>query len=129
MADVSLEVVQSQLQGMAEDMRYVRESVHDLRNSIQVDRDKLTRLEERHLNHAAALERVFTMLGAIDNRCKQMELNEPTTKLVTRVVISGAIGVLAIVGGQWFAVMKSAERPVQVVIDKDVIERVSRSQP
>jgi hypothetical protein len=122
--------MQSEFQMIKADVKELDETLHRLRNTMGADREKQIRLEERMAYQAEALKRAFDAINSIDSRVKDVELQEPVTKLVTRYIIAGAIGVIAIVGAQLFAVLKTSDRPIQIVIDdREHVDKPKQKAP
>lgn len=119
----NLDTIGTELRMVGRTLGEVRASVDDLRESIGNDRDRLARLEERFLNHGAALERAFNTLSQIESRIKTLEVQAPIIKLVTGWVIAGVVAVTGMGVIQVWTVKQSADRPI-VAVDREVIERL-----
>lgn len=128
MAD-SIDSLAAEMRGLLADIAEIKHTCKNVAQAQLSQTELLARLDERHKSIEKSGERAHARLDTQDLRVTRIEMEQPVTKLVTRVLISGAVGVLAIVGGQLVATQRIADRPVQVVIDKDVIERLSKTQP
>jgi hypothetical protein len=122
MSGDNLDVLAAELRAVGKTVGEIRESIHHMRDSMTVDRAQVIRLEERYLNHAAALERAFAVLTTMEGRIKEVEVQQPITKLVTGWVITGVVAVCGMGALQVWTTQKNAERPVMVV-DREIVER------
>lgn len=59
--------------------------VNDLKQilrQVQLSLEGIIRLEERHIETKAAIERAFKAIEKIDKRVQQLEIEQPITKMV-----------------------------------------------
>lgn len=124
-----------QIQTMAADVADIKEQLRTLNGSLE----RMARLEERQINHVAALDRAFKLVADnddrttakiinLDSRVKSLEVQEPITSLVRGWVIGGVIGVVSMVGisaGTLIYVTSKPVQPTQIIIDSEAISRAT----
>jgi len=113
------------MDGIASDVQELKSQISSLSSSLE----RLARIEERHNNHSAALERAFNNIKEMDDRVKSIEVQEPITKLVRGWVIGGVIGVVSMVAissGTLMFVTSRQPAPTQIIFDPDVANKIPK---
>jgi hypothetical protein len=93
-----------------------KETGHDLTNyrltmieetlrAVSENLQRLTTLEQRHVDTREALERAFDTIEKVDGRLKHVELEMPVLKIVKNWVITAVIGIVGLVGIALFALL------------------------
>lgn len=86
-------VLDYRLDVVEKDVGEIKNAIKSIAGSLQT----LTRLEERHLETRESLNRAFDALAAHEKRIQKLEVQAPTTKLITSWVIAAATGSFVIV--------------------------------
>jgi predicted nuclease with TOPRIM domain len=116
---------------IGEKLEHIEETLVEIKDSLKALNslmERLTRLEEKHDGHVAAIARSFERIEALENGVRELELQEPVTKMVRTWVISGVIGVTGLIGAQFFFVATHAPQSIQIVLDKATIEGMMRKE-
>lgn len=118
-ADAEFQVLANRMDRIGEDVVEIKDQVRAISQGLE----KIARLEERHENHARALERAFNSLTSMEGRLKTLEVQEPINKMVSKWVIAGVLGVVAILGVQivglaFMSKGDKAPQPVHITIDR-----------
>ena len=124
-ADAEFQVLAERMDRIGGDIVEIKDEL----KGITAGLEKLARLEERHDNHTKALERAFTTLKGVEDRLKTLEVQEPINKMVGKWVVSGVLGVVAILGVQVVSMVfitKTPSQPVHVTIDRAALEQEPR---
>jgi hypothetical protein len=95
------------------DMKHIVESIGDATKEISNSLQKLTLLEERHAETRDWVSRSFRKLEAVEGRLSTVELEMPLLKQSRKWVVSGVLGIIALVGMQVFEVIKNDIRHAQ----------------
>ena len=93
-------VLAERIEGMARDVSDIKTEMKRIAEGME----RIARLEERHSNANAAIERAFTKINNHDERLAALEVQQPITVMVRNWVITGVVGVVGLLGTQLFAV-------------------------
>src|SRR4051812_1931567 len=118
MVDQSLDVLASEMKGIAADIAEIKHTVRSVQTTQNLGREQAVRIEERLSATQEAMKRAFDKIGEVDGRVKLIEAEQPVTRLVTKWVIAGVVAVASMAGLQVWTVKTNADRPV-VVVDRD----------
>jgi hypothetical protein len=66
---------------------------------------RLTTLEQRHIDTRESLDRAFDTIEKVDNRLKHVELEMPVLKIVKNWVITAVVGIVGLVAIAVFALI------------------------
>ncbi|WKZ15421.1 MAG: hypothetical protein QY317_16115 [Candidatus Jettenia caeni] len=72
----------------------IKEAVKSIDKSLDV----IARIEEKHLDTREALGRAFKCLEGHEERIKAIEMEIPTLQMMRNWIISGVLGIVALVG-------------------------------
>lgn len=114
-------VIKEQLLHLRQDVANVRAKVDDLAG----EQVQIVRLQEQMISHSSAIGRAFKDMKEIDNRVVTLEAQSPINALISRWVILGVLGSLAIVGSTAFAVVfqqkeqGKKDQQIRIVIDRE----------
>lgn len=111
-------VLENELRGLTADVAEIKNAVHRVLEAQNAATVGLARMDERWQNHAAALTRAFSTLDGHEGRIKQIELEQPLTKMVRGWVIAAVLSMVSVVGIGGYAVYRVADRPMQITIQQ-----------
>lgn len=97
-------VLAARLCALHEDISDLKTNVAKVAEAVE----RLARLEERHANTAAALDRAFSAIARLDARIAAIEHDQPVQSLATGWVMNGVwagVGLLAAVIARKLGVM------------------------
>jgi hypothetical protein len=66
---------------------------------------RLTTLEQRHVDTRESLDRAFESIEKVDTRLKHVELEMPVLKIVKNWVIAAVVGIVGLVGIALFTLL------------------------
>jgi chromosome segregation ATPase len=113
----SLQVLAAELQNLGGDIAEIKHLVKNVQQSQSLTSERLTRIEERYTNHAAAIDRAFGSIKEQETRIQRIEVEQPLTKVVRNYAIMGVIAVCGLAGT--FIWNASQTKQQVIVVDRD----------
>lgn len=88
-----MDVLSTRIESIEKDM----DDLKDIQKRVQLTLEGVIRLEERHIETKAALERAFKAIEKLDGRVQKLEIEQPMTKAIRTLTFSFIVGISGLV--------------------------------